>query len=421
MEHRPTQDDRRLIGKETSEVSSNWDAFYGASGLRPVVNVSGTMTSLGASIAVPEAIAAAAAILPRFAVMSELHARASRAIAEATGAEAGFITASASAGITIAVAAAMTGTDLSRVEQLPDTEGMKNRVILQAGHSCHYGAPVTQGIRLSGARVDLVGTATLVNEHNIAGAITDMTAAALFVVSHHVVDYGQVPLRRFAEICHERGVPVIVDAASEYDLRGFLAAGADLVIYSAHKFLGGPTAGIVAGKRDLVRACYMQNAGIGRGMKVGKESIAGAMAALKAWGQRDAAGIRARERAALELWLGAAAGHPGVEARIVPDPTDNPLDRLELQIDAATAGASALAIALDLAAEDPAVIVRDHRADHGILQLDPCNLHPGQAELVAARLSQTLARAASRQLPDADADAWRRRSETGFANWEKSE
>ena len=280
-------------------MSNNWDAFYGAAGLRPVVNVSGTMTSLGASIAVPEAIEAATAIMPRFVVMSELHARASRAVAEATGAEAGFITASASAGITLAVAAAMTGPDLARIEQLPDTEGMKNRVILQAGHNCHYGAPLDQAIRLAGARVDLVGTATLVGEHNITGALSDATAAAVFVVSHHVVDYGQVPLKRFAELCHAKGVPVIVDAASEYDLYGFLAAGADIVIYSAHKFLGGPTAGIMAGKRELIRAAYMQNFGIGRGMKVGKESIAGAMAALTAWGNRDAAAIRAREAAAL--------------------------------------------------------------------------------------------------------------------------
>src|SRR6185312_3937120 len=254
-------------------MSNNWDAFYGAAGLKPVVNVSGTMTSLGASIAVPEAIDAATAIMPRFVQMSELHARASRAVAEATGAEAGFITASASAGISIAVAAAMTGTDLNRIEQLPDTEGLKNRVIVQAGHDCYYGAPLNQAIRLTGAKVDLVGTATFVAEHNIIGALSEQTAAGVFVVSHHVVDYGQVPLKRFAELCHARGVPVIVDAASEYDLRGFLAQGADVVIYSAHKFLGGPTAGIMAGGLELIRASYMQNGGIGRGMKVGKESI----------------------------------------------------------------------------------------------------------------------------------------------------
>ena len=64
---------------------------------------------------------------------------------------------------------------------------------------------------------------------------------------------------------------------------GFVAAGADVAIYSAHKFLGGLTAGIVAGKKELIRAAYLQNAGIGRGFKVGKEGIVGAITALDAW------------------------------------------------------------------------------------------------------------------------------------------
>ncbi|HEY4166556.1 MAG TPA: aminotransferase class V-fold PLP-dependent enzyme [Reyranella sp.] len=402
-------------------MSGDWTEFYRKAGLPPVINVSGTMTSLGSSIAVPEAVAATAAMMPYFVRMGDLHAKASRSIAAATGAEAGFVTASASAGITLAIAAAMTGPDLARIEQLPDTTGMKNRVVLQAGHSCYYGAPLTQTIRLAGAVADVVGDSTLVSEHNINAALTDATAAALFVVSHHVVDYGQIPLRRFAELCHARGVPVIVDAASEYDLTGFLEAGADIAIYSAHKFLGGPTAGIVAGKRDLVRAGYMQNSGIGRGMKVGKESIAGTIAALDAWATRRHDDIRASESAALKLWLAASSGHAGVVAQIVPDPTDNPLDRLELQVHADAAGADALTIALDLAAGDPAIIVRDHRADRGVLQLDPCNLHPGQAEIVADRLSQTFARAARRQMPVADADAWRRRAETGYTTWDAAE
>lgn len=402
-------------------MTSNWDQFYGAAGLRPVINVSGTMTSLGASIAVPEVSEAMSAILPRFVVMSELHQRASRAIAAATGAEAGFVTASASAGISVAVAAAMTGPDLGRIEQLPDTAGMKDRVVLQAGHNCYYGAPITQAVRLTGARVDLVGTATLCAEHNITAALSAQTAAGLFVVSHHVVDYGQVPLRRFCELCHEREVPVIVDAASEYDLEGFLAAGADLVIYSAHKFLGGPTAGIIAGRRELVRACYMQNGGLGRGMKVGKESIAGTMAALKAWSRRDGAAIRKRERAALTAWRDTLSGLAGVTATIVPDPTDNPLERLRVVIDAAQAGASALDVATALGTGEPAVIVRDHEVDNGFFQLDPCNLHEGQAALVAERLREVLGRAARGQLPAIDPDAWRRRGATGFDNWDRPE
>jgi L-seryl-tRNA(Ser) seleniumtransferase len=368
-------------------------------GLRPIVNVSGTMTNLGASIAVPEAVRAVAEILPEWVEINDLHRKASAAIAAATGAEAGFVTASASAGITLAIAGAMTGDDLARVEQLPDATGMRDEVAIMMGHMTGYGAPIEQAIRLAGARVVPVGNVTDARGYQLEAKLGDRTAAALYVVSHHVVDYGQLPLDAFAKIAHAKGVPVIADLASEYDLRGFLAAGADVAIYSAHKFLGGPTAGIVAGRKDLVRATFLQNSGIGRGMKVGKESIAGTIAALEAWAKRDHAAVRRTERAALELWAKRFAGLPGVAATIVPDPTKNPLDRLRLAVDPEAARITAWDLADALAAGDPPVIVRDHEVEHGFFQMDPCNLHPGEAEIVAARVVAELEAARGRNAP----------------------
>ena len=289
-------------------------------GLRPVINVSGTMTSLGASICVPEAIDAVVAILPQFVEIDRLQAKASTVIARLTGAEAGAVTASASAGVTTSIAACMTGSDRARIEQLPDITGMKHEVLIQQGHMVNYGAPLDQAIRLSGATVIPVGQVTEAHAYQLEGKINERTAAAVYVVSHHAVDYGQIPLARFCEICHRHAVPVIVDAASEYDLQGFLAAGADLVVYSAHKFLGGPTAGIIAGRLPLVRAAYLQNYGIGRGMKVGKEGIVGAMAALEAWEQRDHHAIRERETGYLKLWQEKFSDRAGVRVEIIADP-----------------------------------------------------------------------------------------------------
>ena len=291
----------------------------------------------------------------------------------------------------------MTGADLGRIEQLPDTTGMKDEVVIQVGHLVGYGAPVEQAIRLAGAKVVSVGQATEVRGYQLAHGLTERTAAALYVVSHHTVQYGQLPLDRFAAICRERGVPVVADLASEYDFRGFLKAGADLAIYSAHKFLGGPTAGIVAGAKALVRACFLQNFGIGRGMKVGKEGIVGTMAALEAWEKRDHAGIRALEAHYLQLWMQRLAGQPGVTVRLVPDPTDNPLDRLVLSVDPEQAHVTAWELADRLAAGDPPVIVRDHEVEHDHFFLDPCNLHPGEAELVADRILEELRLARDRK------------------------
>jgi D-glucosaminate-6-phosphate ammonia-lyase len=362
-------------------------------GVRPIINVSGTMTGLGASIVVPQAVEAVAAILSQFVEIDDLQRKASAVIARLCAAEAGFVTASCAAAITISVAGAMTGDDPPAIERLPDATGLKNEVVILAGHMVSYGAPVEQGIRLAGAKVMPVGQATSAHTYQLEGAINPRTAAAVYVVSHHVVQYGMIPLAEFAAVAHAKGVPVIVDAASEYDLRGFLAAGADLTLYSSHKFLGGPTGGIVAGRKDLVRAAYLQNGGIGRGMKVGKEGIAGTIAALQAWERRDHAAVRAAETRALALWLQTLAGRPGVTATLEPDPTDNPLDRLRLAVDPPAAHITAWDLADRLASGKTPVIVRDHEIEHGYFYMDPCNLHPGEAAVVAERLAQELDRA----------------------------
>ncbi|MGO7367738.1 aminotransferase class V-fold PLP-dependent enzyme [Rhizobium ruizarguesonis] len=362
-------------------------------GLRPVINVSGTMTSLGASIVVPEAISAMASILPHFVEINDLQRKASGIIARLTGGEAGFVTASCSAGISLAVAGAITGNNLLAIERLPDVVPEKNEVLVQMGHVVSYGAPVDQAIRLAGGKVVLVGQATSTHRFHMENAITDKTAAAVYVVSHHVVDYGLLNLKEFVEIAHAKGVPVIVDAASEYDLRIFLEQGADIALYSGHKFLGGPTSGIVAGRKELVRHAFLQNMGIGRGMKVGKESIFGVMAALEAWENRDHAGIRERETGYLNLWKRTLDGRPGLTALIEPDPTNNPLDRLRLIVDPEQAHITAWDLADALAKGSPPIIVRDHEVEHRYFYLDPCNLHPGEETVVAERLAQELDKA----------------------------
>lgn len=359
-------------------------------GLRPIINASGTMTALGASIMVPEAIRAMLEIATEFVEMDDLHRAASRTIARLTGAEAGFVTSSAGGGITISIAAAMTGSRLLAIERLPlDTRGLKTEIILQYGHNAAYGNSIDQAIRQAGGKTVFAGSVSLTQPYQVEEAITENTAAGLYTVAHSTISYGMLTLPEFAEICHSKGVPVIVDAAAEYDLRRFIAEGADLAIYSGHKFIGGPTSGIVAGRKDLIRAGYLQNRGIGRGMKVGKESIAGLIAALEAWEARDHAGIRARETAVLELWRRALANQLGIEIRVSPDSTANPVDRLEVRVGPAS-GFTAYGLVSTLAAGDPPIIVRGHQAEQGRFWLDPCNLHPGEAETVAERLSSIL-------------------------------
>src|SRR5688572_6143483 len=341
--------------------------------LRRVINAAGTMTVLGSSAALPEAIAAAAAILSQFVEIDDLQRAASQVIAEATGGEAGFVTASASAGITLAIAGAMTGADPQLIECLPDATGIKRRVVVQRGHLVNYGAPMDQAIRLAGAVPVPVGNAAGAEIDELAAALDAENAAAFFVVSHHVACPGQIPLAPFADSCRARGVPVIVDAAAEYDLAGFLAKGADVVIYSAHKFLGGLTAGIVAGRKDLVRAAYLQNLGIGRGMKVGKEGIVGAIAALQAWASRDHAARRRCEAERVALWRERLIEISGIRVELSPDPTGNPVTRLRVSV-LPESGTTAWTLADALAEGERPICVRDDDIERGYFELDPCNL-----------------------------------------------
>ena len=384
-------------------------------GLRRVINAAGTMTVLGSSAALPEVVTAAAEILPWFVEIDDLQRAASHTIAAATGGEAGFVTASASAGITLAIAGAMTGADPQLIARLPDATGMKRRVVVQRGHLVNYGAPMDQAIRLAGAVPVLIGNAAGTETDELAAALEAENAAALSVVSHHVACPRQIPLAAFADCCRARRVPVIVDAASEYDLAGFLANGADLVIYSAHKFLAGLTAGIVAGRKDLVRAAYLQSLGIGRGMKVGKEGIAGAMAALRAWAWRDHAARRRCEEERVALWRERLRDASGIRVDLSPDPTGNPVTRLRVNV-LPESGTTAWALADALAEGDRPVCVRDDDIESGHFELDPCNLREGEAEEIADRLLAALSRARRGLLPPVSYAVWSaRRSRARFA------
>ena len=313
-------------------------------------------------------------------------------IATACGAEAGTITASASAGITVAVAGCMTGADLARIERLPDTTGLeRDEVVIQTGHMVYYGAPVEQAIRLAGAKVVPVGTATYARPYHLEGAIGPRTAAAVYVVSHHAVGFGQIALAEFCRVCRAHGVPVIVDAASEYDLKGFLAAGADIVDLQRPQVPGrphrrhrrraqGPGArGLPAERRHRPRHEGRQ------GEHRRRHGGAGGLGAARPC-RRPRRRARPSRAVAGAPWRAC----PASTSRIVPDPTDNPLDRLEVRVDPAEAGTTAWALAAALAAGDPPVIVRDHEVEHGRFYLDPCNLHPGEAEQVAEAVAATL-------------------------------
>lgn len=365
-------------------------------GLRRLVNVSGTETTKGASPVCREVIEAVTALVPHSVEMIELQSVACHTIARVFGAEAGVVVNCSAAGITIGVAAAMTGPDLAAVERLPETGGGRNEVILQRGHNITYGGYVTQNVALTGARVVEIGAATECGTYQLAAALGPKTAAALYVVSHHTVPSGLIDLPSFCRVCHEKGVPVIVDGAAEPDPRVFLAAGADLVITSMQKAFAGLTAATVAGRLDLVRACYLQDKGIGRPMKVGKEGVIATIAALERWERLDHEAIRAERQARLERARARLASLPGLAVSIELDAASRLFSRLLLHVDPATAGLTASELAQALWEETPSIYVRSLMADIGLIQIDLRRASDELADHIAETIAGIVRAAAAR-------------------------
>lgn len=361
-------------------------------GLTRVINACGKMTSLSGAIVLPEIAEQTSESLKHFFVLDELQAAAGEVIAESTGAESGCVTACTSAGITLGVAACMTGNNLPKVLQLPDTGGMKSRVLIQKGHCINYGHPVTQSIRLSGAEAVEVGTVDHCTEDDLRHQLNKGGVAAIVhVESHHTVRYGWVKLPGVVALAKEYDVPVIVDgAAQDQRLRELISDGADLVLTSAHKFLCSTTGGIVAGRKELVDALYLQNRGIGRPMKAGKEAITGAMAALEFRNREDIAAWTAEQDRKMNLIIDTLSDVPGLRLQPEADANGCPFSRARLTPDPEITGHTATSLTGKLAEGNPTVVARAHHLDEGYIHLDAIEMTDEEIGFACDKVRQIL-------------------------------
>ncbi len=355
--------------------------FYKKYNLKPVINVAGTMTSIGASIINKQSLNSVGEIYNKFVYIDELQKLASKKISSKLKTGAAMITASSSSALTESIAAVYTKDDLKKIYSLPKMTGKKN-VLVQQGHLVNYGGEVEQAIKLSGASILKTGkknscsdfdlTATLVkNKKNIL--------CAIYVLSHHCDEYNSLDYKTFYKICSKHKVPVILDAASESNMRELSNYG-DVSIFSSHKFMGGLTAGIVAGNKEIIKNLHLQNLGIGRGFKAGKESIFSAIMAVEDWYRRDHKKINNYFDKIIFYWksnLNKFSKY--IDCKIIPDPTGNPIKRLRI---IPTNAINAPSLALALEDQSPSIIVRDDLLHLGYFELDPCNLHPKQEKLV---------------------------------------
>ena len=252
--------------------------IYEELGVKRIVNAWGPMTVVGGSRMRPEVIAAMAEAAPAFVDFVDLHEKAGRRIAELIGVEAAYVAGGCAAGLALATAACVAGTDRAKIARLPDTAGMKNQVVIARSHRNGYDV----AIRQVGVELVEIGHARGTAAWELEEAIGPETAAVAYVYARWTFDL-PLNLAETVKIAHARGVPVIVDGAAEVppfrNLRGLVDTGADVVVISGGKGIMGPqNTGLVLGRRDLIEACSANaspNHSVGRSMKVSKEEIVG--------------------------------------------------------------------------------------------------------------------------------------------------
>ncbi|PPR44671.1 MAG: D-glucosaminate-6-phosphate ammonia lyase [Alphaproteobacteria bacterium MarineAlpha5_Bin6] len=369
--------------------------FYKKNKLTPIINVSGFMTKIGASIVKKQNIYSANEVLPNFVNIDELQSLASKRISKLFNSESAVITASAAAGLTESIAAMMTGNNLDKIFQLPNTKNMKSNVIIQQGHLTNYGAEVGQAIKLSGAKIIKCGSRFSCKKDQLIDKINNninKISCAMYVVSHHCSDYNSLNLNDFLNICKKFKIPTIIDAASEEYMHEFFNLGADVAIFSSHKFMGSLTAGIVAGKKKYIKNIYLQNLGIGRGMKVGKEGIYSSIIAVENWYKRNVKSELSKQNKIISYWLRYLdkKNYKGINYEIIPDPTGNKINRLRIIINKELSNFTAYSLAHHLENNNPSIFVRDDLIHLDHFELDTCNLKKNQEKIVMVEMNKII-------------------------------
>lgn len=286
--------------------------LYQSIGVRPLINARGTVTIIGASQVLPEVIQSMDEASQDFVQLDELMDGVGKRLAELTGAEWGVVTSGASAAITAATAGCVTGGDPDKLWQIPDLEGMKDEVIIPSySRSAYDAAARAVGVRM--VEVD--------NSEELEAALGPRTALVM-VLAGSRSENGPLSLKEIASLARPMGVPILVDAAAEGlpVPNPHLAQGADLVAYSGGKYLQGPQcSGLLLGRKDLVQASWISIAphhGFGRGLKVGREEIMGALTAVEMWMKRDHEGIMNMWNSRLKHISEILQQIPGVSAAI---------------------------------------------------------------------------------------------------------
>ncbi len=355
---------------------------YEELGVRPFINCIGTITTLSGSLILPEVREAMMAASRRYVKIGELMEGVGARLAQIMQCEWGFVTNGCAAALTQVTAACVAGTDPEKMGRLPNTEGMKNEVIVQASHRVGYDRAITA----VGTRLIEVTT-----HEELETAYSDKTAM-LFLFGD-ASDRGQITVKEMADSGRAHGVPSLVDAAAERPNapNGYLQQGVDAVAYSGGKCMRGPQAsGMVLGNKKLLQAAFANGSphgSIGRPMKAGKEEIMGLLAAAEQWLVRDhEAEGREWDRRLQVIADGVTAFDTVSTSLLTPYPS-NIAPHMSIQWDAEKLGVTAAQVREQLSAGEPGIEISGGAEG---LTINPYMMEEGEEVVVARRLTEVL-------------------------------
>ena len=371
-----------LLGAHTAAAAPKGPTVtdtYKRLGVRPFLNLTGAFTMNGGMLTLPE-VKEAMDQASRLSIhIDELMEAVGKRLAELLQCEAAIVTSGCSAALTHATSACLAGGDPELIQQLPNLTGLKDEVVMLSRYTYDH------AIRTLGVRIVQVST-----RRELENALSHRTA----MVGMSGEPRGELSLEEIVEVAHRRDVPVLVDAAAHFPESPdpYLSRGVDLITYSGGKMYRGPQcSGFLFGRKDLVDAAWLNGAphhSFGRAMKVGKEEIMGALAAVEArYSRRD----YDQEVEMWSGWLKRVAQRieqvPGVSTELVARPAHNPHSYLVVSWDTAKIGFTAQELHDVLMDGEPRMQTMALGTGNSF-PLRVTNIEEHQVETVAARMHE---------------------------------
>ena len=386
-------------------TDGDWGSVYKEIGARPVINAIGSVTLLGGSSPAPEVREAMDRANEAFIPLQELQEKAGIAIAEMVGAPAAYVTSGAGSALTLATAAFMAGDDDDKIQQLPNTAGMKNEILIQKRQRYWY----DRCLEFAGATLVEFGTDEGTTEKDLEDAIGPKTAVVHFVGDERpgMLDPKILQLEQIVKIAHGKGVPVMVDAAGQVypieNMTKYVDGGADFSCIGA-KYLGSPhSTGFALGTKETIAKLALQSfvsyegrrvRGIGRPQKLDRHEIIGTVAAVKRWVTMNHEERLAEYEQRSRTIVKAVQGVPGARVELIDNVVGNQPFGVRLEIDEDVVGMSLDDLVEELKQGDPPIWTRVNPpyvpGGTGGINLSIFGLNPGEEKIVGERIAALL-------------------------------